>query len=288
MTSLKNEFFSEVSAHVMTSRSAILNPESLQSRFEAQFAQDKKSSVFVVEVVDTIASTNAQLLSEAEESDFHYLIALQQTAGMGRRGGVWQSPPAGNLYLSYCFHTAMPMSILALLPLALGVEIAREIESKFGVEVKIKWPNDLYLEGKKCGGMLLETKVLEEGLMAVVVGVGINVASHPSEELLGRPATSLQSVSAEQVILEDVALVVMSAIKSVSGLESNDLFECLEQQWPKRDFLFDRPVTVSQSAGLELRGVAKGIAADGGLKVDCGGRIETVYAGEVSLEHVGH
>ena len=270
----------------MTTSTEALNAEVLQRALREQLTLSESDSLAVVEVVDTVDSTNAQLLSEAAGSDAHFLIALQQTAGVGRRGGTWQSPPSGNLYLSYCFHTSQPLSVVSLLPLTFGVEIARELESTLGICIQLKWPNDLYLDGKKCGGMLLETKTIQDGVTAVVVGVGVNVASHPNEELLGRPVTALQSTRQESVVLEDVAVAVMRAIIAVSDLSTADITNCLRRQWPERDFLLNKEVCVSQSAGIDVRGVAKGVAEDGGLKVDCGGRMEIFYAGEVSLGHV--
>ena len=270
----------------MTTSTEALNAEVLQRALREQLTRSESGSFVAVEVVETVDSTNAQLLSEAAGSNAHFLIALQQTAGVGRRGGTWQSPPSGNLYLSYCFHTSHPLSVVSLLPLTFGVEIARELESTLGICIQLKWPNDLYLDGKKCGGMLLETKTMQDGVTAVVVGVGVNVTSHPNEELLGRPVTALQSTRQESVVLEDVALAVMRAIIAVSDLSTADITNCLRHQWPERDFLLNKEVCVSQSAGIDVRGVAKGIAVDGGLQVDCGGRMEIFYAGEVSLGHV--
>ena len=90
------------------------------------------------------------------------------------------------------------------------------------------------------------------------------------------------------MLLKGVALAVMRAIVLVSDLPSADVSKRLKRQWPERDLLLNKEVCVSQSAGNDVRGVAKGIAEDGGLYVDCGGRIETFYAGEVSLGHIGH
>ena len=271
----------------MTTATEALNAELLQRALREQSTRSETGSFVAVEVVDTIDSTNAQLMGEAACSDARFLIARQQTAGVGRRGGIWQSPPSGNLYLSYCFHTSQPLSVVSLFPLVFGVEIAEELESKLGISVQLKWPNDLYLDEKKCGGMLLETKAMQDGVTAVVVGVGVNVASHPNEELLGRPVTALQSDRQKPVLLEDVALAVMRAIIAVSDFSNADITNCLRRQWPNRDFLLGKEVCVSQSAGVDVRGVAKGIAEDGGLQVDCGGRMEVFYAGEVSLGHVG-
>ena len=272
----------------MTTSKEPLTAEVLQRALHPHVTQRASGVLAVVEVVDTVDSTNAQLLSEATSADGQFLIARQQTAGVGRRGATWQSPPSGNLYLSYCFHTSQPLSLVSILPLAFGVEIARELESELAISIQLKWPNDLYLDGKKCGGMLLETKALQDGVTAVVVGVGVNVSSHPSEELLGRPVTSLQSGHNKPVLIKEVALAVMRAIILVADLPSADIYNRLRRQWPQRDLLFNKEVCVSQSAGTEVRGIARGIAEDGGLQVDCGGRMETFYAGEVSLGHIGH
>ena len=279
--------FSLLPKTLVAAPAMILDGEVLRRQFAARFAHGERGAAFTVEVVDSIPSTNARLLSNARQSASHFLIARQQTAGVGRRGGVWQSPPSGNLYLSYCFHTSLSLSVVALLPLAFGVEIAREIESVLGISIQLKWPNDLYLDGKKCGGLLLETKALEDDVMALVVGVGVNVASHPSQTLLGRPVTSLQSVLDEPISSERVAIAVMAAIKVVSELKDLEISALLTNHWSTRDLLLEQKVTVSQAAGAQVTGIARGIAADGGLQVDCGGRVETFYAGEVSLGHVG-
>jgi len=100
----------------MTTSTEALNAECLQRALREQLTLSESGSFVAVEVVDTVDSTNAQLLSEAAGSDAHFLIARQQTAGVGRRGGTWQSPPSGNLYLSYCFHTSQPLSVVSAFP----------------------------------------------------------------------------------------------------------------------------------------------------------------------------
>ena len=92
---------------MMNDGSQFLDGASLQRTLAGQ---SLRGAAARVEVVENIRSTNAKLILEAERSDNHFLIAHQQTAGVGRRGGVWQSPPSGNLYLSYCFHTQQPLS----------------------------------------------------------------------------------------------------------------------------------------------------------------------------------
>mgnify|MGYP002046114817 FL=1 len=241
-----------------------------------------------VECVERLTSTNAVLKRDALESHDKFLLAGQQSSGVGRRGSVWQSPPEGNLYLSYCFHTETSLAGLSLLPLAFALAIADRVESEWAVDVKIKWPNDLFVGGEKCGGILLETVSLPgdsaNQRTAVIVGVGINVASHPSYQSIDRPATALQAHVDAPVSLSRIALLVMTAIVEVCRLETTQVRRRLALDWPRRDLLLNLPVSVPVLGdGI---GIARGLSLDGGLHVEFRGALETVYAGEVTLGHV--
>ena len=241
-----------------------------------------------VECVERLTSTNAVLKRDALESHDTFLLAGQQSLGVGRRGSVWQSPPDGNLYLSYCFHTETPLADLSLLPLAFALAIADWVESEWAVDVKIKWPNDLFIGGEKCGGILLETVSLPDDSAhqrtAVIVGVGINVASHPSYQSIDRPATALKAHVDFPVSLSRVALLVMTAVIEVCRLETTQVRRRLALYWPRRDLLLNRPVSVPMLG--DGFGIARGLSVDGGLHVEFQGVLETVYAGEVTLGHV--
>ena len=241
-----------------------------------------------VECVERLTSTNAVLKRGALESHDTFLLAGQQSMGVGRRGSAWQSPPNGNLYLSYCFHTETSLADLSLLPLAFGLAIADWVESEWAVDVKIKWPNDFFIGGEKCGGILLETVSLPDDSAhqrtAVIVGVGINVESHPSYQSIDRPATALQAHVDFPVSLSRVALLVMTAVIEVCRLETTQVRRRLALYWPRRDLLLNRPVSVPMLG--DGFGIARGLSVDGGLHVEFQGVLETVYAGEVTLGHV--
>ena len=235
-------------------------------------------------VVETIDSTNAQLKAQAVTSNQTLLLAREQTAGVGRRGSPWQSPPAGNLYLSYCVHSGRPLRELSLWSLGVTVAVADALERELSVECKIKWPNDLYLQGMKVGGVLLETSSLPGDDVAVVMGVGLNVASHPDPALLQRPVTCVSKHTDTSVDLSLVAAVVSAALVDMCRLSHTALQAWLRSSWPSRDMLLNQPVVVpTLGEGL---GIARGLSHDGGLEVEFAGELRTVYAGEVSLGHV--
>ena len=235
-------------------------------------------------VVETIDSTNAQLKAQAVTSNQTLLLAREQTAGVGRRGSTWQSPPAGNLYLSYCVHSDRPLTELSLWSLGVTVAVADVLERELSLECKIKWPNDLYLQGMKVGGVLLETVNLPGDVVAVVIGIGLNVASHPDPALLQRPVTCICKHTDTSVDLSMVAAVVSAAIVDMCRLSHAALQAWLISSWPSRDMLLNQPVVVP-SVGEGL-GIARGISHDGGLQVEFARELRTIYAGEVSLGHV--
>jgi BirA family biotin operon repressor/biotin-[acetyl-CoA-carboxylase] ligase len=152
------------------------------------------------------------------------------------------------------------------------------------LECKIKWPNDLFLQGEKVGGVLLETVNLPGNDVAVVIGVGLNVASHPDPAILQRPVTCISKHTDTSVDLSMVASVVSAALVDMCRLSHTALQARLTSSWPSRDILLNRSVSVpTLGDGL---GVARGLSHDGGLQVEFAGKIRTVYAGEVSLGHV--
>jgi BirA family biotin operon repressor/biotin-[acetyl-CoA-carboxylase] ligase len=235
-------------------------------------------------VVETIDSTNTQLKAEALAANQTLLLAREQTAGVGRRGSPWQSPPAGNLYLSYCVHSDRPLTELSLWSLGVTIAVADALEREFSVECKIKWPNDLYLQGMKVGGVLLEAVNLPGDDVAVVIGVGLNVASHPDPAILRRPVTCISKHTHRSVDLSMVAAVVSAALIDMCRLSHAALQSWLTSSWPSRDMLLNQPVVVpTLGEGL---GIARGLSHDGGLQVEFAGKIRNVYAGEVSLGHV--
>jgi BirA family biotin operon repressor/biotin-[acetyl-CoA-carboxylase] ligase len=131
-----------------------------------------------LQVHPVIDSTNAELLRQAGQgiSEGTVCTAEQQTAGRGRRGRQWVSPFGRNIYLSVLWEFAAGPSALEGLSLAVGVAVARAL-SNCGVDnVRLKWPNDVFIGDAKLGGILLEMKSNAEGVCQVVVGVGINVA----------------------------------------------------------------------------------------------------------------
>src|SRR5690242_718913 len=140
-----------------------------------------------VTVVDTTVSTNADLAEAARagEPEELVLVAEQQTAGRGRLDRQWESPPRAGLTFSALLRPSLEPAQLSLLPLIAGLATVEALLAVGGVEAKLKWPNDVLVDGFKLGGLLVE---VAGG--AAVVGIGLNVSTR-EEELPFPTATSL-------------------------------------------------------------------------------------------------
>lgn len=160
-----------------------------------------------VRVVDVTGSTNADVavLARLDESPGLVLIAEHQAAGRGRLDRVWVAPPRSGLSFSVLLRPAgVAISAWSLLPLLVGVSVASAVSSSAGVEVRLKWPNDLLIGERKLGGILAERVEAPSGA-AVVVGVGLNI---------GLQETELPVPTATSLVLADASSVDRTAILS--------------------------------------------------------------------------
>lgn len=238
-----------------------------------------------LEMMAEIDSTNEALKRRATESDIHglCLIAEQQTAGRGRLGKCWISPPESNLYLSLGWCLETDPAELGGLSLAIGAAIADNLESGFDVPVQLKWPNDMYLGGLKCGGILVELIHSGEDGCHVVVGVGLNIAMPESDsQAIDQPWTDLASHLSDTPSRDEVAGLVLKGLVSVlDGWQVSSLANWLAR-WSSRDFLKGCDVAVQQG-GVSVTGRAAGVDPVGALLVETAEGVVSVHSGEASM-----
>lgn len=243
-------------------------------------------------VYETIDSTNAEATRLAGEGASHgtLVTAKMQTAGRGRRGRSWESPPGDNLYFSLLLKPKLPPEKAPMLTLVMAVSVARAIEALTGLHAEIKWPNDLVVNGKKVCGILTEMRMAGTQIDHVVIGVGVNVKGRNFSGELEDKATALETALGEtdktisgrellQAVLEDFETTYEAFV------EAGDLTPIL-QEYHKLLVNCDREVTVLDPQGA-YTGVARGITKTGELIVELpDGMCKKVYAGEVSVRGV--
>jgi BirA family biotin operon repressor/biotin-[acetyl-CoA-carboxylase] ligase len=234
-----------------------------------------------VAVTASTTSTNddarraAQLGTPAPAAFF----AETQTAGRGRSGARWHSPPGENLYASVLLQPTVEPAEIAPLTLAVGAELAGVLDGLAPGRVSIKWPNDLWLDGKKLAGVLVEGQIRGDRLSSVVVGVGINVATRDFPPELGAIATSLARVGVEADRNELAVELVDAVLQAEASFVAHGIAPWLERL-RALDALRGRRVRVD-----DTEGTASGIDDVGRLLVATSGGVRAVFSGHVELLH---
>lgn len=226
----------------------------------------------------TIGSTNDQAASVGTEGAV--VVADAQTAGRGRRGRTWFSPPGSGLYVSTVLAPARarvdPRRATTLLTLAAGVAIAEGIMASTGLDVDLKWPNDVYASGRKLAGILAEA-VRD----VVVLGYGINLTSSTLPSDLRDRATSLEGQSGRVPDRARVLVETLAALAVRYGDLLAGRFDAILDAWRVR-----APAAVGArvrwTAGSNAQsGVTAGVGDDGALLVQTEHGIERIVGGEV-------
>ncbi|KQT94206.1 hypothetical protein ASG49_04705 [Marmoricola sp. Leaf446] len=234
-----------------------------------------------VEVVESSGSTNADVAQRyaAGEAEGLVLVAEHQTAGRGRLGREWVSPARSSLTVSFLLVPAADVAPVrwGWLPLATGLATAAAVRRTTGVDVALKWPNDVLADdGRKLGGILLE-RVDRDGTPAAVIGIGLN-CTQTADELPVPEATSLALAGAADV---DRATVLGALVEELDGLlEGWAGGEDLRAAYVGECSTLGREVRVTVPGG-EVLGEAVDVDADGQLVVRTASGEQHLGAGDV-------
>lgn len=227
-----------------------------------------------------------QGLAEGKPAPF-VVLARRQTRGRGRLGRVWHSTDDRNLYASFAFRPEVPPERMRDFTLWIGASICRCLEDETGLAPGLKWPNDLWHDGRKMGGILTEAKVNSDQILELVLGLGLNVNSEP----VGWPAplcleaTSLREAGGQTV---DINRLTGALIRSV--LDAYDVFLAGRHRtpflalWDRYDILRGREVT-GRRGSEHIAGTASGIDETGHLLLlTPAGATVRLNAGDVTLK----
>jgi len=242
-----------------------------------------------VDVVWSTTSTNDYVMSAIRdgritESGF-VCLAEYQSAGRGRRGKSWVSPLGGGLCLSFAWRFERGAESLEGLSLSVAIAVVEVLENDFLIKnLKIKWPNDIFLDDKKLGGILIDVMGEAGGPCWVVVGVGLNVRNTQSVMYtVDQPWVDLYSGAGAVVPRNILAAKIITKIAKKIIAHERDGFSITNKEWSKYDAFFEKKVVVKMSESDIFYGVSRGISTSGGLIVDVDGVQKTIKSGEVSL-----
>lgn len=205
--------------------------------------------------------------------------ALRQTRGRGRRGALWHSPE-GNAFVSVIVRPGLDAGLAGRLAVAAGQAVALTLSDLSGAAIRTKWPNDIVLDGRKLGGILVETGVSVSRVQWAVVGVGINVAHAPQVEPPGLPAARLADAGWRGG-LEEVVGAVATAVGGVGETCAAEArWLDVQRRWSAMDDTRG-PVIVVEADGT-WEGTGVGLDADGALLVETPAGVRRVTT-EVSV-----
>ena len=235
----------------------------------------------------TIGSTNDAAAGRSPErlalGEGAVVFAEEQTAGRGRRGRTWFSPPGSGLYVSVVLapsRSADPRRATTLLTLAAGVALAEAIERQTNLSIDLKWPNDLYIRNKKIGGILAELH-RDRRRSVLVLGYGINVRQTAYPPEISDRATSLESELGRAIDRYDLLVETLAELSTRYEDLVAGRFDVILDAWRCRA-PGARGARVTWMTGDGLRnGVTAGIDDDGALLVHVDGRVERIVGGEV-------
>jgi BirA family transcriptional regulator, biotin operon repressor / biotin---[acetyl-CoA-carboxylase] ligase len=254
-------------------------------------AIDKQTYALIssFEIHDQIPSTNTYLVERALENAPSGAIcfAEQQTSGKGRRGRHWVSPFGSNIYLSILWRfQASPMAISGL-SLAIGVAVIRALKYHYGDIFHLKWPNDIYFEDKKLGGILVEVSGESDGPCAVVIGLGLNIYLPETEAAeITQQWTDLTQITGQQQLNRNAlaATLLNQLLLVIVEFEVCGIAAYLDE-WRKYDCLKDKPATLFLGQH-SYEGIVKGIDGQGLLLLTRpDGSAQAFASGEVSFSN---
>ena len=220
-----------------------------------------------------------ELVQDNEAKNGTLVITDDQRKGKGRRDNQWITSPGQNLTFSFLLMPKVEIEKLGLISLLIGIAITERIQQFCEINCKLKWPNDVLIDGKKVGGILIESKEIENKLH-ICVGIGLNV----NDDLLQFPvevqqsATSLIREKGQSFQREPL---LASILNSIEKLYKHNWFG-ITKQWLKYCAHLNSNISFKYE-GKNILGIFTGLNPNGYAEIDCNGEIQTFPGGELIL-----
>ena len=254
----------------------LLNEELIKSQIET-------GSVAVLPVID---STNQYLLDRIESlQSGDACIAEYQQAGRGRRGREWFSPFGANLYLSMFWRLEQGPAAAVGLSLVIGIVMAEVLRELGAENVRVKWPNDLYLNDRKLAGILVELTGKTGDAAQIVIGAGINLAMrNVATDVINQSWINLQEAGIN-IDRNALAIRIIKELRKALYLFEDEGLIPFLPRWELLDNFINRQVKLI-IGDKEIHGISRGINEQGGLLLEQDGVIKPWVGGEISLRGI--
>lgn len=245
---------------------------------------ETRSMLKAVKVEETLDSTSSALQRMPEQDRHAFaMFAEHQSSGRGRRGRRWVSPFARNIYLSLGWQFQNPLAELGCLPLVVALAVSKALGGAGLEGHRVKWPNDLLLDGRKLSGCLVDIQSDNRGPCHAVIGVGINVYMPETEQTaeIDQAWTDLAS-HLPGLSRNRLAGLLLQALLQDLTLFAAQGFEPFRPYWQQMDGLYGRVIN-AYAKNQSILGTAVGINENGALLLDTGKETLSLHSGDVSL-----
>ncbi|HBQ26962.1 MAG TPA: biotin--[acetyl-CoA-carboxylase] ligase [Syntrophomonas sp.] len=210
-------------------------------------------------------------------------VAGKQEGGKGRRGKKWESPPGG-LWFSFLLRPTLPLPQTALLSLVFAVSLAKSLDVFLRPLCQIKWPNDIYCQGKKIAGILLEMSGEIDNADYLIAGIGINVNVRTNDlpAAIDANSTSLLEVSGREIDANEVLLTVLKDLDSYYREFLNNGFSDIRLEFKSRCLHLGKVIETTRRQQI-IRGLNTDIDEMGNLMVQCKDDLVRISTGDVKV-----
>jgi BirA family transcriptional regulator, biotin operon repressor / biotin---[acetyl-CoA-carboxylase] ligase len=245
-----------------------------------------------LELLFDVDSTNTRLLAAAPPPHGRADVVMSelQHAGRGRRGRRWIAPFGGSLALSTAWSFPDASRASPALSLSVGVAVARALARAGARGMALKWPNDIWFGDRKVGGVLLELRAEASGPAHIVIGVGLNVtlpaAVRAQIEAGGGRVAAVADACSTRPSRNFIAGAIIDELLSMLVDFEREGFAAFRDEWESLDALRDRRARVL-TGETAVAGTARGVDAQGALRLESEGRMREFVSGEVSLRLAG-
>lgn len=239
---------------------------------------------FELEIHQQLDSTNSYLLTQQLTDKVKICLAESQTAGRGRHGKGWHSPKDANIYLSFAHRLKIDISSLSGFSLVIGITLVETLQKYCKDLIKLKWPNDLLVNGKKLSGILVEIKNESKGSYKLITGIGINIdMPENTADFIDQPSISLsQCRPLTELSRNALAADIINNIQDKVNLFEQRGFVPFHHKWNKLDIWYGQQVVI-EIGNNKMLGIHRGIDFSGALILDQEGKLSSWNSGEVSL-----
>ena len=239
-----------------------------------------------VEVLNVIGSTNQYLKDKSiDVENGHTCLAEAQTAGRGRHGRKWVSPYAASLYLSMHWSFSGGYSVLGGLSLAIGVAIVDAL-NQCGVQgIQLKWPNDIYAQGKKLAGVLIEVEGKIGCNCKAIIGVGLNVALPKNVQIIDQPWIDLAQLTDPLINRNFLAGTLINELARSLTLFERDGLKPFISKWRALDIYANKAVKLIIGT-QSITGINQGIDENGAILLETEQGVKAYHGGEISVRPI--